>query len=367
MLRFHLLGLPHTQVTRSFTSCAFTNKIFYFAKMLRSLGHEVFLYAGDQCETDVSEHIVCFSEADRLAHCNGTHYTAASWDTNDPGWKTFNTRCITEITKRAKPQDFICIMGGTAQKPVADALPAFMAVEYGIGHPGSFSSYRVFESYAWMHTTYGAETYGHPGSADGRWFDAVIPGYFDTADFPLSSEKDDYFLFIGRLTARKGPHIAAEVCQHLGKRLLIAGQGKPPSYGEYIGVVGHEERGRLMARAKAVFVPTVYIEPFGNVAVEAQACGTPVITTDWGAFTETVEHGLTGFRCRTFQEFCDATEACESLDASYIRNRASATYSLPVIAQQYDVYFKRLLTLWGKGWYETDLEGCYAGAGQCRV
>lgn len=350
-MRFHLLGLPHTQITRDFCSCAFTNKIFFFAKMMRSLGHEVFLYAGDKCETDVTEHVACFMEAERLAHCNGVHYTAASWNANDPGWKAFNDRCIAEITKRAEPQDFICIMGGTAQKPVADALPHLMSVEYGIGHAGSFAKYRVFESHAWMHATYGAETYGQPGKADGRWFDAVIPGYFDIAEFPFSAEKDDYALFVGRLTERKGPHVAAEVCKAAGIKLIVAGQGEPPSNCEYVGTVDAKRRGELMSRARCLIMPTIYIEPFGNVAVEAQACGTPVLTVPWGAMVETVKEGITGYHCHTLQEFIDGLEKVKGLDPYAIRRHALNTYSLPVVARQYETHFKRLLTLWGDGWY----------------
>jgi uncharacterized protein (UPF0335 family) len=94
-----------------------------------------------------------------------------------------------------------------------------------------------------------------------------------------------------------------------------------------------------------------YVEPFGNVAVEAQGCGTPVISTDWGAMTETVEHGKTGFRCRTFRQFVEAAENVGTLDPCYIRRRAINTYSLGVIGRRYDEYFRRLLTLWGEGWY----------------
>jgi glycosyltransferase involved in cell wall biosynthesis len=351
-MRFHLLGLPHTQVTREFCSCAFTNKIFFFAKMMRSLGHEVFLYAGDQCETDVTERVVCFTEEERLVHCNGVHYTAASWNPNDPGWKTFNNRCIEEIKKRNKPHDFICIMGGIAQKPVADAVPWLMSVEYGIGHGGSFSKYRVFESYAWQHCVYGAETYGQPGSADGRWFDCVIPGYFDIDEFPFSAEKEDYVLFVGRLTERKGPHVAAEICKTAGIPLKVAGQGEPPKNCEYVGVVNAEERGRLMSKARCLIMPTLYIEPFGNVAVEAQACGTPVITVPWGAMVETVVEGVTGFHCHTMNEFVTNIEKCKSLDPNTIRNHARNNYSLPIIAGKYEKHFERLLTLWKGGWYE---------------
>ncbi len=88
------------------------------------------------------------------------------------------------------------------------------------------------------------------------------------------------------------------------------------------------------------------------VALElARACGTPVITTDWGAFTETVVEGVTGFRCRNVEEFILATQNVKNLDRQAIRDRAISLYSVDVIAKQYEKYFHRLETLWGDGWY----------------
>jgi glycosyltransferase involved in cell wall biosynthesis len=106
-----------------------------------------------------------------------------------------------------------------------------------------------------------------------------------------------------------------------------------------------------MARAHAVLMPTLYLEPFGAVAVEAQLCGTPVITCDWGAFPETVEQGVTGFRCHYLGEFLDAVQRVSELDPVAIRTRAVAKYSLSVVAQQYQSYFERLSLLWGAGWH----------------
>lgn len=351
-MRFHICALPHTCVTTDYLSCAYTAKVLNFCRMMKDRGHTVFLYGGEQNEAPCDEHIVCVSEADRAAHVGDKHFTSASFDYNLPFWVNANNRVVEEIKKRADQKDFVCIIGGYAQKQIADALPNMISVEFGVGYGGSFSKYRVFESYAWMHLCYGAARGGDPHGVDGQWWDTVIPGYLDPAQFPYSEEKDDYYLFIGRLIDRKGYRIAADVCFDLGKRLLVAGQGDPPLGCEYVGVVGPEERGKLMSRAKAVFVPTIYIEPFGNVNIEAQACGTPVITTDWGAFTETVEHGITGYRCRTFGEFRRAAQDVDKLKPAAIRSRAISLYSLDVIGKKYEKYFQRLLHLWDKGWYE---------------
>lgn len=350
-MRFHVVSLPHTQVTKAFANCAYTEKVRRFCIMMTGLGHEVILYAGEQVEAPVTELVTCIYEDQREAACAGGHYTSASFDTNLPHWQIFNANVVREMKQRLQPTDFICLIGGWAHKPVADAFPEHMSVEFGVGYGGVFSKYRVFESYAWMHSIYAGGK--NPTAVDGHFYDAVIPGYLEPEMFPLGNHDGDYYLFIGRLIERKGYQIAQEVCERLGKRLILAGPGTGSGYGEFVGAVGPEKRAELMGSAIATFAPTLYIEPFGNVVIEAQACGTPTLTTDWGAFTETNIDGVTGFRCRTLGEFMWAATQAANLDHKAIRQHAVSKYSLDVIAKKYEDYFTRLLTLWGEGWYDT--------------
>lgn len=349
-MRFHVIGLPHAQTTLSFTACAFTEKVRKFCIMMKNMGHTVFLYSGDENEALCDEHIACFTEKERLKALGKNHYTMASFDNSTPHWVKFNNRVISELSFRLEKKDFICIIGGYAHKPIADAYPAHMTVEFGIGYPGTFAKYRVFESYAWMHTIYGYESQ-NPSAADGKFFDAVIPAYIEKERFPFIEKPENYYIFMGRLIERKGYQIAADACKELGAELIIAGHGQPPSYGKYVGLVGSEERSRLFGNAIASFAPTIYVEPFGTVVIESQMCGTPALTTDWGAFTETVVNGLSGFRCRTLGEFIKAAQAAKDLDRYKVRKHAEDNYSLEVVQVKYDEYFKRLLTLWDKGWY----------------
>jgi len=348
-MRFHLIAMPHTQVTRAFAVDAFTEKVRRFSTMMHELGHEVFLYAGEQSEAKSTEHIVCISEELRQEAVGDGHYINASYDSNSKHWQIFNANVIREISKRIQPNDFICLTSGFSHKPIADAFPNHISVEYSVGYPGSFSKYRVFESYAWMHTCYAA--YKDPKDTQGAFFDDVIPGFLEPEMFPFIEKPDDYFLYIGRLTELKGVKIAAEVSEKLGKRLVVAGPGDPPHYGEYVGSVDTVMRASLMGHATAVFAPTLYIEPFGYVVIEAQMCGTPTITTDWGAFVETNINGLTGYRCRMFEDFVDAAKNVASLDRKKIRKHAMANYDVKVIAKRYERYFERLSHLWSDGWY----------------
>lgn len=349
-MRFHVVGLPHTQTTLEYTSCAFTEKVRRFCIMMTNLGHEVYLYAGEQNSAPVTELITCITEEQRKEAVGDKHYTNASFNISDPHWQIFINNAIAGIKARAEQKDFLCFIGGAAHQSIANAFPHHVSVEFGIGYGATFAKYRVWESYVWMHANYSG--YTNPTTVDGKFFDEVIPGYFEPEQFIYKETKQDYYLYIGRMIDRKGIHIASQVCKEMGKKLILAGAGKPPEYGEYVGVVGPEGRAELMANATALLAPTLYLEPFGNIVPEAHFSGTPTITTDWGAFVETNIHGVTGYRCRMFDEFCKALEDVKTLDPKSIRQSAMDRYSLDVIAQKYDKYFHRLSTLWNKGWYE---------------
>ena len=73
--------------------------------------------------------------------------------------------------------------------------------------------------------------------------------------------------------------------------------------------------------------------------------GTPVIASDWGAFTETVEHGRTGYRCRTLDQFVWAARHVSDLDPWYIHTRAVANWSLDRVKWMYEEYFEMLFRL----------------------
>lgn len=350
----HVVSLPHTQTTAEYTHCAYTQKVRKFCNMMTDLGHDVILYASEENEARVKELVtVITKEKQREIFGDNDHtknFFNITWGIYDPGWAEMNVNTIRAMAGRIQPRDFICLIGGWCQKVIADAFPNNLPVEYGIGYYGPFSKFRVFESYSHLHLIHGLQQDQYAGS----FYDTVIPNYYDEEEFPFSETKDDYFLFIGRLNQDKGFGIAQEVCEKLGKRLILAGQGEFSGYGEHVGVVGVKERGELMSKAKAVFVPSTYIEPFGGVHAEALLCGTPVITTNFGVFTETVENGVNGYRCDVFRDFIAAAKAVEKFSPSKrkkIRAAAQKRFSTKHVRGQYQKYFERVYDLWGDGWY----------------
>jgi glycosyltransferase involved in cell wall biosynthesis len=367
--RFHVIGLPHTSTTKDYVSCAYTQKIYNFSKMMTDTGHQVFLYGGPENTAPCTEHICCIDKKEQQSFFGGTDtskdFYPIQWGGNEPYWKLMNSRAIKAISSRLQPEDFILISAGYCQKDFINAFPKNFIVEPFIGYTGTVANFRVFESYSHMHMCYGM--WGG-NSYDGRFYDAVVPNYYDPVDFPIYDRKDseDYLLYVGRLVSRKGLNVAIEVAEATKKKLIIAGQGGTmkdgslvfdgnsikSKYIEYIGTVGVKERGELMGKARAVLVPTIYVEPFGGVAAESLMAGTPIITTDWGAFTEYNQHGLTGYRCRTLEQFTWAVNNVDQLNRKYIRYYARNRFSLDRVAKQFQEYFDMVYDVNNKGWYE---------------
>jgi len=364
--KFHLLGLAHLPTSKEILPCAYTQKIVNLTKMLTSLGHEVILYCGEGSETSATEQVICVSDADRKRVYGDYDWKRDFFkhDPKDEVHQTFNKNAITEILARKQPRDFLLCPMGNYDKPIADAV-GLMTVESGIGYTGVFAPYKVFESYAWMHHVYGLMNQTHP-----NFYDCVIPNYYDPADFmgDIPQKVGGYYLFIGRLIQHKGLQIAIETTDRLGAKLIVAGQGDLKNvegrdfsrykHVEHVGTVGLEDRNELYKNAIATFTPTTYLGPFEGVAVESQLWGTPVITTDWGVFAETVKHGKTGYRCRTMNDFYWASLNVTGLDRKYIRKRALANYSMDRVRWKYQQYFENLSDLWyNDGWYHLHENG----------
>lgn len=356
-LRIHLLALPNVQTTREYSLDGFCMATIRFSRMLKDLGHEVILYASEENEAPCDELVTVITKEEQRTFLEGltgdpTPYQYAYIEEWSPIWQLANGRMIKEIAKRKRPKDFLMVIGGNSQKCVAAAHPDLMCVEYSIGYNGSFAPYRVFESRAWQHTTYGQQ-----GIVDGRFFDTVIPLFYDPEEFPFRSKKEPFALYVGRLIPRKGLGIACRAAEAAGVPLKVIGHGNKSlvTHGaEYLGALDMKERNEWMSRASVVLCPTQYIEPFNQVAVEAQLCGTPVVSTDFGGFTETVEHGVTGFRCSYLGEFVEAIKAAPALLPMTISARAIEKYSLHNVKHEYQRYFERLMLLWGDGWDTVD-------------
>lgn len=352
--RFHQVALPHTPVHPEFSADAYQQKVRGFAKMMTSLGHEIITYASEG--SDVEGELVEILSRDDQREIYGDYdyrkeFFQIEWDKTSPHWTIPNERIIKAIKERVQPKDFICLIGGNCQQPIAEAFPNHLVVEHGVGYSGIFSKFRVFESYAWMH-----HIYGRAGIKDGHFYDAVIPPFLDPNEFTVREGPGEYHLYLGRLIDRKGWRIAVEATERAGEKLYMAGQvgdGLPdlPDHVVHVGYVDPAGRRELFAGAKALWMPTQYIEPGGNVHVEAMASGVPVIATDWGIATETVEPFQNGFRCRTLAEFTEAASLVEHLDPGQI-HKMSERYWHESVAVLYERYFSQLDGLWREGWYE---------------
>ena len=354
-MRFHILGLPHTVTSKEFNACAYTQKVVKFGKMMTERGHEVIHYGHEDSDLICTEHVSVLTNDD-FAKSYGSHdwrKTFFKFDTNDHAYRSFYANAIREVGKRKRKHDFILPFWGSGVRPVVDAHPDLIAVEPGIGYAGGhWCRFKVFESYAIYHAYYGLTAVG---SCKQDWYDVVIPNYFDAEDFDFVSDKQDYFLYLGRVYSGKGVDVAIQATERAGVKLVIAGQKeegyKLPDHVEYVGYADVATRRKLMAGAKASFLPSMYVEPFGGVQIENLLSGTPTITTDWGSFAENNLHGITGYRCRTMGDFVDAVANCDQINP-YDCRKFGENFTLENVAPMYEKYFEDVLDVYtGEGWY----------------
>jgi glycosyltransferase involved in cell wall biosynthesis len=151
-------------------------------------------------------------------------------------------------------------------------------------------------------------------------------------------KKARFALALGRICPEKGYHLAIDAAEAAGIPLLLAGQvHRHPEHLAYfeseilprlghkvrfIGPVGLARKARLLAAARCLLVPSLVPETSSLVAMEALACGTPVVAFRSGAVTEILEPGRTGFLVDSVAEMTDAIGAAALIDPELCRQAA---------------------------------------------
>lgn len=168
----------------------------------------------------------------------------------------------------------------------------------------------------------------------------------------------DFALVLGRICPEKGFHLALDAARMAGVRLLIGGEVHPyeahrryfeeeirPRLGHgarFVGALGFARKRRLMTAARCVLVPSLVAETSSLVAMEALACGCPVVAFAAGALTEIVEPGVTGFLVADTSEMADAIRDCDALDRDVCRDAARRRFSLDAMVARYFAVYRRL-------------------------
>ena len=356
----HLIGLPHTSLDENtYSTCAFTTKAARWTRVLKLIGREVTCYWGGGPVTVGCEVVELLSEVERIGFFGedvGQRLPDIEWSSKQTYWRVFLDRAVSEVERRIQPGDTVAIWAGAIMQQVVDTFKAeHNVIEPAVGYEGiARDTFACFESYAWMHHRYGANLINN-----GRAFDAVIPNFVQRGDFHTAPD-EGYVLYAGRLIKRKGVEVAGDIAERAGLPLKVIGAGcksfedgvltaadgtiiKPVA--EYAGIADPARRARVMAGARVLIVPTLYIEPFGTVHVESMASGVPVVAVDYGVFTETITPGLDGYRYRTPAQAARQIKGIQPLRGERLRKRALERFSLEAVAPRFDEWLWRLDTL----------------------
>ena len=193
----------------------------------------------------------------------------------------------------------------------------------------------------------------------------IAPNGIDVERFssePKPLEKRDYFLWLGRICEEKGAHTALDVAHIAEKKIIVSGTVYPFLYHQkyfareiiprlkragnrarYISQPTFAEKVDLIRNASALLITSEVNETSSVVAMEAAACGTPVVALRRGALPEVVEEGVTGFLVNDAEEMASALARIGEIEPEKCREHARLHYPTQKMADAYEDLYRKVL------------------------
>ena len=180
----------------------------------------------------------------------------------------------------------------------------------------------------------------------------------DISKLKFNPNGGDYFVWFGRFAENKGAHIAIKIAKKLGLKLLLAGKAVSPENKKYleenikpsltknikfIGEITEKEKPAFLGNAKAFLYPLQWEEPFGITMIEAQACGTPVVSFARGSVPEVVKDKKTGFVVKTENEMLKAVKNVSKISRKECRKWTEDNFTIQKMTEKYEEVYYQLI------------------------
>lgn len=185
----------------------------------------------------------------------------------------------------------------------------------------------------------------------------ILGSAVDLARYRFCSEPGNALAWLGRISPEKGLEDAIAAVNHSNTPLKIMGKLEDTDYWQqiqsqypqapidYLGFLATDALQHTLRQCRALLMTPRWIEAFGNVAIEALACGVPVIAYKRGGPAEVIRHGQTGWLVEpdNVAGLIDAIGKIDQLDRQTCRNQAEKDYSLAALGSRFECWFYDIL------------------------
>ncbi len=179
----------------------------------------------------------------------------------------------------------------------------------------------------------------------------------DLSLYDFCAEPENQLAWVGRIAPEKALEDAVAAAEIAGIPLKIFGQMQDQAYWEqicqyypnapveYRGFFPTAELQRQLRQCRAILMTPRWVEAFGNVAIEALACGVPPIAYRRGGPSEIVRDGETGFLVEpdSVDGLVQAIARLDTIDRARCRRQAEEEYSMEIWGDRVEEWFKGIL------------------------
>lgn len=346
-LRIGIIATPWTDIPPTRYAAGIELMISFLTEELVKRGHKVTLFASGDSKTKAR--LIPFRKKSLFA--------------DNIGWseKYFILLNIANAAQRQEEFDIIhdhnnewgpCMSVAFTKTPIVYTI-------HNLAQNGSKGNYAVYEKFKNCNYVSVSDNLRKSFPPDMNFIASIYNGV-KVEDYEFGEKPKNYFLWLGRITPKKGTYEAAKIAKETKINLRIAG---PPGKGEddekyftekikpffkfpnitYEGDVHGQKKINLLKNAKALIMPTLWNDPCPMVPIEAMASGTPVIGLNNGAMPFIVKNNKTGFIAKNLGEMKKAIFKIDKINRLECRLYVKKYFSVERMVDEYEKVYQKVI------------------------